>query len=106
MDVARDQVRCAASAPEVISFLASGAGLPYRVKRVAGSPDTLLFSTGASAFSWGEKVEVTVVAQGNESRILMRGARAWSPNITSNPRVPVERILSALAAKFGPLTQA
>ena len=101
----RDRVHCSATAAEVIDFLASGAGLPYRVKRLAGSPDILLFSTDPSAFSWGEKTEVTVAAHSNGSTIFMRGARAWSLNITSDPRTPVERILAALTMKFGPLTQ-
>lgn len=104
MGTTRDEVHCSATVGEVIDFLATGAGLGYRVTRVNGSPNTLLLSTGPSAFSWGEKVEVTVVGQTNGSVILVRGDRAWSPNITSNPRGIVERVLSALAAKFGPLT--
>ena len=101
--VARDQVQCAAPAPEVLAFLESGAGLPYRVSKVVGSSDTIQFSTGWSAFSWGEKVEVTVIGRQPGCVILCRGARAWSLNVTSNPRTPVEKILAALSAKFGPL---
>jgi hypothetical protein len=100
----RAEMRCNAPADQVLDFLAGGAGLPYRVQRARGSPSTLVFSTGMSAFSWGEKIEVTVVEQGTGSTVTFRGSRVFTLNVTSNPRTPVEKILHALQAKFGLLT--
>ena len=100
----REEIRCNATAEQVLEFLAGGAGLPYRVQRARGSPSTLVFSTGMSAFSWGEKVEVTVVGQGTGSAVTFRGSRTFSLNVTSNPRTPVEKILRALQTKFGLLS--
>ena len=100
----RAELRCNAPADQVLDFLAGGAGLPYRVQRARGSPSTLVFRTGMSAFSWGERVEVTVVGQGKGSTVIFHGSRVYTLNVTSNPRTVVEKILVALQAKFGPFS--
>jgi hypothetical protein len=100
---ARSEVQVDADAREVFTFLEGGAGLPFKVRRVGGTANTVEFSTGFSAFSWGERVEVTVVAQASGCTVLFRGSRVFALNITSNPQTPVERILTALSDRFGGL---
>lgn len=102
--IARSEFTSKADAVDVYRYLLSGAGLGYQVSPARGSPDTLVFSTGMSAFSWGERIEVSVVSQSKGCKILFRGSRVLIVNLTSNPRTPVEKIAVALAAKFGPLT--
>ena len=106
MSAERREVSCPADAELVLAFLARGADLPFRTGRVRGSPSTVVFRTGMSAFSWGEQVEVTVVAQPKGSRLILRGTREFALNLTSNPRTPVDRIQSVLDKKFGPLQRA
>ena len=43
MGIVRDQVHCSATAAEIIDFLASGAGLLYRVTRLTGSSAAYFF---------------------------------------------------------------
>lgn len=99
----RAGVECGARQEEVLQFLASGAGLPYHVERVDQSAQTVVFKSGASLFSWGERVEVSVVRTDRGCTILFRGSGVHPINLTADPRGVVDRIALALEERFGPI---
>jgi hypothetical protein len=100
----RTEVRSPASAREVLGFLLSGAGLPFRVARTGPITSTVVLRSGISGWSFGESIEVSVLAQGTGSVLLVRASRVVPWNITADPRKVVDRILDAVSARFGPLT--
>ena len=103
MSTERSGVRCRYPADEVLGFLATGAGLGLKARSAPGASGTVILSTGPSAWSWGEKVEVSVVPQEAGCEVLFRGAPVLSINLTASPRKAVDRVIQSLNQRFGPL---
>lgn len=103
MGTERNGVRCRFPADEVLRFLDAGAGIGLKARRAPGASATVILTTGMSAWSWGERVEVSVVVQQSGCEVLFRGSPVLSVNVTASPRKAVDRVLYAINSKFGPL---